>query len=148
MSNIAVFRARIGTWQQRVGDRADALTQGVAAEVFDNVHDGGDFSPGTPIEEGVARSSWNAKVGRLSAPARAGSPEEARQLAFAEIATAKVGDPVFIANSADHIRQLEFGSSTQAPGGFVRLLIHALGALVEKVAARITGRGGQDGTDG
>jgi len=86
----------------------------------------------TPVDTGAAVSSWEVELGagkpRANAPhtpGRQGSTRAENVRATISkgnqvISQAKPGDPVHITNGIEYIGDLNNGTSTQAPAGFVQ----------------------------
>ena len=134
--NIDVERFRA-----ELGDRLDRFARGVASEMANEVQVGGVISPGTPVDTGFARASWDAAIGQEPAGTVAGSAENpdpaAAQTRIAEVIAQWGADqPVLrIANSASYAIDLEAGHSQQAPNGMVGLAIAGAQQIAEDVAA-------------
>ncbi len=137
-TNAAEFSVRLSGWQQVLGEDADLFVQGFAQAVANEVQVGGQFSPGTPIDTGYARASWDAGVNaepEAPEPLEAGirqdgvptyAPGITQERILRALLTAKAGDTIVLVNTAPYARRLEFGWSQQAPQGMVRLtLAHA-----------------------
>ncbi len=160
-ATIEQFLGELTQWQEQVREKADLLPQAVAQTVFNEVSSGGKYGPGTPVDTGFARSSWDGGVGAIPNNPAAGSPEEAEARTLAAIATAKAGDTIYLSNNAPYIKRLEYGfvgedslgryyvgfgpksvngRSWQAPNGFVRLVLAQAQAVVDEVGAFLSGR--------
>lgn len=78
---------------------------------------------GTPVDTGWARSNWLPSVGvpRGEAVGEPGSLDNsAAGFGQSEVAGWKIADgPIYITNNVPYIRNLNAGSSKQAPSGFV-----------------------------
>lgn len=96
------------------------LVETVREDVFGlalEVH--GNLVEATPVDTGHARINWTPTVG---APARAeveGADPSSAVDPVAALGPASPGDTMFITNNAPYIRELNGGSSPQAPAGFV-----------------------------
>lgn len=85
----------------------------------------------TPVDESVALSNWQVNLGNPAAdelPAhvsgrfgstRGASADKTLAEGRAELQYKKPGQPIFLSNLAGHIGELDDGSSTQFPGGFI-----------------------------
>jgi hypothetical protein len=153
--DLGTFTADLSRWQAKLPGQADLLVQGFSQTVFNEVQSGGKYSPGTPIASGFARANWDGGVGAIPsnpptitaeaaeanpAAGRAAAAEAGRRTATA-ILTAKAGDRIYLSNTARYIRRLEFGWSTQAPGGFIRLALNSAQAIADEVGAFLVKRG-------
>lgn len=130
---VKVNHARFDTVIKASGNRirisADKALQQTAKEV------GKQLVMRTPIRTGTARSGWIASIGspdlsfkpsrvpyrRGNGPRGYGRTVINRNNAI--ISRAKNGDTVYLTNSVGYIAALEYGSSKQAPNGFVRLTL-------------------------
>lgn len=167
-ATIEQFLGELTQWQEQVREKADLLPQAVAQTVFNEVSSGGKYGPGTPVDTGFARSSWDGGVGAIPNNPAAGSPEEAEARTLAAIATAKAGDTIYLSNNAPYIGVLEYGGypqpvkrgtrnkqasgftqfeiksvggySYQAPRGMVRVVLAQAQAVVDEVGAFLAGR--------
>ena len=96
--------------QQRVNQQVRAVTIGVFSSVIKM----------TPVDTGRAKGNWQCTIG---SPANG-----TNQLADSEgamIATVPnpAGSKVYLTNNLPYIQKLEYGHSTQAPSGMVRVSI-------------------------
>lgn len=163
MSGVALeqFLGDLTRWQGQVREKADLLVQGVAQTVFTEISSGGNYGPGTPIDTGHARASWDGGVGSIPNRPAADSPQSAEARTLAAIQTAKAGDVIYLSNNAPYINRLEYGfvgedsrgrvyagfgpksvngRSRQAPNGFVRIVLAQAQSIVDEVGAFLAGR--------
>lgn len=161
------FLGDLSRWENQVREKADLLPQQVAMTVLDEVMVGGRHGPGTPVDTGFARSSWDGGIGAIPNNPAAASPEAARERTQMAILRARAGDVIYLANNAPYITTLEFGGypnpvkrgtrskrargftqfeirsvggfSYQAPRGFVRIVLAQAQSIVDAVAARLAG---------
>lgn len=86
---------------------------------------------GTPVATTEAESNWQVSAGfpitrevePYSEGDRDASAAIAQEKAKAALARKKVGQLIWIVNTADHIEWLNQGSSPQAPAGFIDMII-------------------------
>ncbi|SDJ34278.1 Bacteriophage HK97-gp10, putative tail-component [Bradyrhizobium sp. Rc2d] len=128
------FRLEIANWVSRVKVDMDEAFRGLALEVARRIIER------TPVESGNARGAWVAAVNGM--PTAGDPPDDTDGAATlariaAVIATAKVGDTIFIANNADYAHALEFGKSDQSPGGMVRVTLMEAQAIAGQVVAKL-----------
>ena len=80
----------------------------------------------SPVDTGRFRASWTVSLG-TPAPAPAGLRFSAGSLAGLQIGASlsawQPGETIYVTNSLPYARQLEMGSSRQAPAGMVRVTI-------------------------
>ena len=113
------FGAQIAAFAKRTNRDADKTVRAVLISMTDSV------ILRTPVDTGRARANWFATV---DSPARSTteSNDTSGQGAIAAAQPAIAAAPGrvwFLANNLPYISELEHGSSTQAPGGMVRLTI-------------------------
>lgn len=100
----------------------------------------------TPADKGTARVNWNLSLGR---PDRSTKPEAtSKQLARKTASNARKAnrwDPrvesAWLTNALPYIGELENGSSTQAPAGFVRTTVEGMGRFARRKAREIRAQG-------
>ncbi len=157
--SLGQFTVDLTQWQEKVKGRADLLVQGFSQTLFNEVQSGGKYSPGTPIDTGFARANWDGGIGAIpsnpptiTAEAAKANPgagraaaEQARRRTEAAILTGKAGDVVYLSNTAAYIRRLEFGWSTQAPSGFIRLALNSAQRIADEVGEFLAGQRGPRG---
>lgn len=89
----------------------------------------------TPVDTGLARSSWYcgyevvSEVGTESD--KSGGPSLARGAQFA--ASLHAGGVYYIANNLPYIMALEYGHSGQAPSGMVRIAVARAQSMVNRM---------------
>jgi hypothetical protein len=137
MATGAQFYVDIGKLVAKYKTRvADVVKQSVQ-ELGDRV------TIGTPVDTGAARNYWWSSVNDSKAvhpspptkgkPGVKGSSSGAPAISPADIAMAP-GNIYQLKNGAAYIRKLEYGSSAQAPAGFVRIAIADFPNIVAKAA--------------
>lgn len=111
------------------------LTQRVALQI---VRD-------TPVLTGFARASWFTSLNAPNAnhpspPTASEAPNSVPQFAGLtfSIMDVKVGDSVYIMNSAAYINRLEYGHSKQAPQGMVRVNMANIDKFVQDSIRAVT----------
>jgi hypothetical protein len=108
----------------KLEDRTKKLTLAIAEKVFNGV------VSRTPVRTGSARASWVASVGEPLYVYRNGgdvaSPISPPSFTLKSIPPYQ---KLYIANGAPYIEQLEFGSSSQAPQGMLRVTLTSLGIM-------------------
>lgn len=101
--------------QQRIDTKVRAVTIGVFSSVIRM----------TPVDTGRAKGNWQCTIGQ---PATG----EAMTNEGAMIATVPqhAGAKVYLTNNLPYIQKLEYGHSTQAPAGMVRVSIDRFEGLM------------------
>lgn len=89
----------------------------------------------TPVDTGLARSNWfngNTRITTVNegTAMKSGAPSIAGAARFAS--TLKAGGVFYITNNLPYIMKLEYGSSTQAPSGMVRITAQRWQKIVNK----------------
>lgn len=152
--NLGQFQATLAKWPTLVAQRLDDVVREVTFVCAENMIVGGHYAPGTPVDTGFARASWwirinerdatsplfaDAGTGTVTLLGPGGAMVGQARVAEAGLALlgAKAGDRIYVLNGAHYINELEFGSSRQAPEGFVRLTLRAGQQIVDQVAQRI-----------
>lgn len=89
----------------------------------------------TPVDTSKALSNWQVRIGgpatgeiEAHSPGKFGSTvgassSTARALAEAAIKARRPGQAIYITNNLDYIKELNQGSSRQAPAGFVEVAV-------------------------
>lgn len=116
--NFAQFRDRVGKATVTIREEVEALRTVAGDIVFTNLTTGGAYSSGTPVDTGYALSRW----ARVRATVR--------------------GAIETFTNDCVYIRPLEYGHSSQAPFGFMRLTVLHWRDIVRD-ALRIVRRAGR-----
>lgn len=105
----------------------------------------------TPVDTTEALSNWQVNLGNPAAdelpPHVAGHRGSTRGVSAdktladgrAELQYKKPGQPIFLSNLAGHIKELDSGSSTQFPGGFVPRALIAFRLGVQEAKKRLLG---------
>jgi len=93
----------------------------------------------SPVDTGRFRASWTIGVGQ---PDPSVAPETQKgQVATAEprIPAIVVGSTYYHANSLPYARRLEYGWSSQAPSGVVRLTAQEVPGIIEALVKQVGG---------
>lgn len=133
------FSDQIAAFTKKAAERQDRVLQGVVKEVGERL------VQRTPVDQGEARSNWQASVNSPVAihtpdldPTGAGAIADISRTARA----AKFGDAVYVLNAAPHIKKLEDGHSKQAPTGMVAVTVAEGRQIIEEVARRVAAGAG------
>lgn len=87
---------------------------------------------GTPVKDGYARGGWYVSVGPSSGSAQRPPDKDGGNTILAGVMSlrgAGAFQDVFINNDVPYIRELEEGTSTQAPDGIVRVMLPAFKSM-------------------
>ena len=125
-------------WSELLKRRGQLLVRGVAQTLANEISSGGKYSPGTPIDKGFHRASWDAAIGSVPAGGSAGTPGAALARMEEQALALEVGQTLYLTNDGPAIRRLEFdGWSQQAPDGFVRPAARAIQQIVDEVGEHL-----------
>jgi hypothetical protein len=97
---------------------------------------------GTPVDKGRARGNWNVGVNEIDRSVNedrldpgGGTSVRAGQAKI--LADFHVGDVAFVTNGLPYIPDLEDGSSSQAPEGWIKGVAAQMRQLVARVLGKI-----------
>lgn len=128
------FAAQLQAFGDLVQEEADQVFRIVATEVGQSVINL------TPVDTGRALSNWNAGINSPDDTYRETEDpldsQTSSRLA-SEFSTLKFGDTAYITNATPHIPFLEYGSSKQAPNGFVRITLARFDNIVQDAVRRV-----------
>lgn len=105
----------------------------------------------TPVDTTEALSNWQVNLNNPAADAlpphapghrgstRGASADKTLAEGRAELQYKKPGQPIFMSNLAGHIAELDDGSSTQFPGGFIPRALIAFRLGVQNAKKRLMG---------
>lgn len=128
-------------------EKVEQSASDLACEVARKVQS--DLVTVTPVDESTALSNWMLTVEEpwlVELPAhflgsqgstRSESINAALQQGEQQLKLKKPGEPIFITNNAPYIRELNDGSSNQAPAGFVERAVLFGRKLAESVGIKI-----------
>lgn len=92
----------------------------------------------SPVLTGRFRASWSIGVGQLNptvAPESGGGQPVVS--AHPSIPAVTIGQTVYLSNSLPYARPLEYGWSTQAPAGMVRLTAQEAPQIIAALTAQV-----------
>lgn len=127
------FAAQLQAFGDLVQEEADQVFRIVATEVGQSVINL------TPVDTGRALSNWNAGINSPDDTYRETEDPMDSQTSSrlaSEFSTLKFGDTAYITNATPHIPFLEYGSSKQAPNGFVRITLARFNNIVQDAVRR------------
>lgn len=131
MATNNLFTAQIGAFVEKAKGNMDIVLRKVALDMFSSV------VIKTPVDEGRARGSWQCAIGSIPSGMvnhldKTGAETIAR--INAAVSPAKAGDVIYLVANLSYINRLEYGWSSQAPDGMVRLSILQFNTFVNKAA--------------
>lgn len=127
------FSSDLQQFGQKTGIAMDQVVRKVCLDLTR------DLVKATPVDTGLARSSWffafDRSGGKEATPSKNGAPSLARAAAFAS--TLRAGTVFYITNNVEYIMPLEFGHSQQAPAGMARITVDRWQARVNRIVAEV-----------
>ena len=84
----------------------------------------------SPVDTGRFRANWNVAYGTPSVTFTDATNQSRSLAEVAKVSAFPVGGVSFLANGLPYARELEFGSSKQAPQGMVRLTVNEFAQAV------------------
>lgn len=138
MSGLAEFARQLRAFKKTVVTEAEKKLRDVAMTLEE------ELVLRTPIDTSRARTNWQLTVGSppssevpFTMGSRGSTASEAYSAAIAaatrNVAQAKLGKPVYVANCVHYITDLNSGTSRQAPQNFVE---HAIDVAVLKAGKK------------
>lgn len=126
------FKASIAAFADKAKDNAAGVVRQTCQEMAVRVVAGGGGAPGTPVDTGFARGSWQPSLNTPAVKAGQADPTAAQALSdIAQVAAQmQPGDTFYYLNNCSYIEQLENGHSQQAPIGMVAIVV----AQAEQIA--------------
>lgn len=130
MSN-AAFKRNFSKLLERAGDNADQVVRKVAQDFANS------FVLKSPVKEGRFRANWNTAFGAPNPAVTDSTENNAAARAASVLAAYKTGDTIFITNNLPYALRLEYGWSSQAPGGMVRTTIAEYSQYLRRAVAEV-----------
>lgn len=91
----------------------------------------------TPVDTGRARANWQPGINARPSTSVASFDKSGRQATSAaksSVSELKIGDVFSLVNNVAYIVPLEFGHSSKAPNGMVRITVAEFGIIVSRLA--------------
>lgn len=129
------FASDIAKWAKKTGLATERVPAFVCLSLSEKI------IGRTPVDTGRAKGNWQATIASPAAGATdTTDPAGAAAIAKAAVvAQAASGNVFYLVNNLPYIRRLEYGYSSQAPAGMVRVTAQefeqAVAAAVQKVKA-------------
>lgn len=135
------FAATVDAWAKESEDRLERIWKMSTQEL------GSIANNGVPIDTGTARASFTASTESMpkinpSASKKSGPVSFDFGTISAVIASATLGQSIFMGWSVNYILPLEYGHSKQAPQGFARIAAAQWPGIVSGVVAEAKSRAG------
>lgn len=128
------FTQQTQAWADKANKRIDLAVQKIALEAFTRV------ILRSPVDTGRFRGNWLVSIGS----AQGGFTEDVDPSGVIIISdvketvlTLKAGQTIYLVNNLPYARRLEYGYSTQAPEGMVRITALEFQPIVQAVAEQI-----------
>lgn len=136
------FALQVGAWADKARGNAEQVVRKVGFEMFARV------VQRTPVDTGRARGNWqvtlvtpaSAVVDRSDGGKKGSRPSgslESSALAATEGYSIKVAQTIWITNGLPYAPRLEYGWSSQAPAGMVRVTVAEFQGLVSALAGQV-----------
>jgi hypothetical protein len=115
------FSAQVDAWTQKTRDRMTAVFRGSTQEAVQRIQ------ARVPVDTGFTRASVRASKQSMPPLVDGARPEDGKSYAYDPgqvtmvIASAELGETVFIGWTSSYALALEMGHSKQAPAGFVAI---------------------------
>lgn len=142
MTTGAQFSADVSAWVRATEARMLAVFKESVQRTVSLAQDG------IPVDTGFARASIRSSLTEMPQIDPAGRPKKGESFGgdssgiSATIAGVELGGTVFVGWTASYVPYLEYGSSQQAPQGFIRIAAMQWQRIVEEVSAEAKGRAG------
>lgn len=130
MARQTEFSLKVGAFADALGLRVATVLRRTALAVQDEV------TKMTPVDTGRARSNWNVEIDTVNPAVKKGR-KNGKGAKPTGRATAK--STFYVSNNVEYISELEYGSSTQAPHGMLRVVIPRHRRFMEDAAKRVLG---------
>lgn len=123
------FAKDFAKYIKKTGQRADKIQRASALQLF------GAIVTRTPVDTGRARGNWNAKIGGINnSTDESRREQDAMSQGRSVIGKFKGGEILYLTNGLPYIVPLEYGNSTQAPQGMVRITAEEFRQAVRRAA--------------
>lgn len=143
MATLSEFSKRIVIRAKNIEENVDKLVRKTALAIDREV------VMSTPVDTGRARSNWKVSVGGpdnstseaynplpkgrdSSKLNESGNAAAAMAQGAAAVASRRQGQDVYIQNNLSYIKELNEGSSQQAPAGFVEKAVQVAAAIIRR----------------
>ncbi len=136
------FGLQVGAWAEKAKANAEQVVRKVGLEMFARV------VMRTPVDTGRARGNWQVTLGSPAGAAadrsdggkkgdRPSGGLQSAALAATEAYSIKLGQTIWISNALPYALPLEYGWSSQAASGMVRITIAEFQGLVATLAGEV-----------
>jgi hypothetical protein len=123
------FSLDVSRWVEKAKDKADTVLRKTCLDLFSRV------VLRTPVETGRLRGAWLCTVGTPSSSAPV-EDDKSGGKTIGEIsgalASAKMGDTIYLVNNTSYAAYVEFGTSKMAPRAMVGRSVAEFQQLIDK----------------
>lgn len=124
---MAEYTARdLHRWADKIGQSIDAVVAAVCLQMSASI------IMRTPVDTGRARGNWQASIGSPATGLSSGMDARTVLSEAEAVAQMAPGSVFFLTNNLPYIRRLEYGHSSQAPHGMVRVTASEFGSAIRK----------------
>lgn len=148
------FTVQLDAWIAQAKQKTDAFVrqfvQEAAEQIIVGTGDANYGGPGTPVDTGYARACWQAgytvnvkfplKGDGSDNAGDSGAPMPAPDVGLVTAQMA-AGKTFYLLNNCEYIERLEYGHSSQAPVGMVRVTLAQADIIAKGVLAMLGGKG-------
>lgn len=133
------FAEAVGNFEKKTVNKLDLAKRKIALEVFTEV------IMMSPVDTGRFRGNWQVAIGDNPSfdlevevtDHASGGPGGVLAKVNGQVMQLKFGNTIWLVNNLPYAVALEYGHSSQAPGGMVRLTVQKWHPIVEKVAKEL-----------
>lgn len=127
MSNEA-FNRGFAALLRRAGERAEQVTRKVALDLQKSMIEM------SPVDTGRFRGNWQCGINQANGDTTSQNNSDAAGRTESVLQGWKPGQKIMLTNSLPYSRKLEYGHSSQAPQGIVRLTVQKYGEYLAAAA--------------
>ena len=132
---MAGFADEIAQWSDRTRAKVELAVRKISLDVFTNV------ILMSPVDTGRFRGNWQVAIGTMpSGTVEINDKDGTATIGKVQAETLglEAGQTIFLINNLPYALPLEYGSSQQAPGGFVRLTAQKFQPIVDAVSRELS----------
>lgn len=129
----AAFKRRFAALLERAGEKAELVVRKVALEMHTSL------VMKSPVDTGRFRGNWVMQYAATPLVGTKTDKEGGATVAAAEavLSTFQLGQKIYMTNSLPYAIPLEYGSSSQAPGGMVRITLAEFNQYLKKAVGEV-----------
>lgn len=134
MSQNSAFKANFSALLKAAGDKTEQVVRRTAIELQS------ELVSRSPVDTGRFRSNWNCGIGAVLETTTQSTANEAVAKTSNALKRWRAGQSIYLTNSLPYAKPLEYGHSSQAPMGMVRLTVTGYSLALQR-AVSITKKG-------